>query len=74
MGDVEKEVEAENSKSYNRIDCEERGSDRKKHTVMTSAPTLQPKFLPARNQLGLVSVGFSGGQVRTTFSHAQDLQ
>ena len=30
---------------------------------MTSAPTLQPKFLPSRDQLGLVSVGFSGGQV-----------
>jgi len=29
---------------------------------MTSAPTLQPKFLPTRNELGVVAVGFSGGQ------------
>lgn len=29
---------------------------------MTSAPTLQPKFLPSRSELGLVAVGFSGGQ------------
>ena len=29
---------------------------------MTSAPTLQPKFLPGRSELGLVAVGFSGGQ------------
>lgn len=29
---------------------------------MTSAPTLQPKFLPKRNELGIVAVGFSGGQ------------
>ena len=28
------------------------------------APTIQPKFLPGRNELGLVAVGFSGGQVR----------
>jgi len=27
------------------------------------APTIQPKFLPKRNELGLVAVGFSGGQV-----------
>ncbi|KAH9864586.1 hypothetical protein J1614_010521 [Plenodomus biglobosus] len=31
------------------------------HT-MTSAPSQQPKFLPARNELGVVAVGFSGGQ------------
>ncbi|KAF2436125.1 Ureohydrolase [Tothia fuscella] len=31
---------------------------------MTSAPTLQPKFLPTRNQLGVVAVGFSGGQCK----------
>jgi len=31
---------------------------------MTSAPTLQPKFLPSRNELGLVAVGFSGGQCK----------
>lgn len=29
---------------------------------MTSAPTAQPKFLPTRNELGIVAVGFSGGQ------------
>ncbi|KAF2197066.1 Ureohydrolase [Delitschia confertaspora ATCC 74209] len=29
---------------------------------MTSAPSLQPKFLPTRNELGVVAVGFSGGQ------------
>ncbi|KAH9869216.1 hypothetical protein IAQ61_006421 [Plenodomus lingam] len=31
---------------------------------MTSAPSQQPKFLPTRNELGVVAVGFSGGQVR----------
>ncbi|KAF2835643.1 Ureohydrolase [Patellaria atrata CBS 101060] len=31
---------------------------------MTSAPTLQPKFLPRRDDLGLVAVGFSGGQCK----------
>ncbi|KAI9829573.1 MAG: hypothetical protein M1819_006078 [Sarea resinae] len=31
---------------------------------MTSPPTLQPKFLPARNELGVVAVGFSGGQCK----------
>ncbi|RMZ72069.1 arginase [Pyrenophora seminiperda CCB06] len=29
---------------------------------MTSAPTIQPKFLPNRHDLGIVAVGFSGGQ------------
>ncbi|MBO1765127.1 arginase family protein, partial [Escherichia coli] len=29
---------------------------------MTSPPTIQPKFLPNRNDLGIVAVGFSGGQ------------
>ena len=33
-------------------------------TSMTSAPTLQPKFLPKRDELGLVAVGFSGGQCK----------
>ncbi|KAF2402461.1 Ureohydrolase [Trichodelitschia bisporula] len=31
---------------------------------MTSAPTLQPRFLPSRTELGLVAVGFSGGQCK----------
>ncbi|KAF2807963.1 Ureohydrolase [Mytilinidion resinicola] len=31
---------------------------------MTSAPTVQPKFLPSRHDLGLVAVGFSGGQTK----------
>ncbi|KAK7565668.1 hypothetical protein BKA81DRAFT_356955 [Phyllosticta paracitricarpa] len=30
--------------------------------TMTHAPTLQPKFLPQRDELGVVAVGFSGGQ------------
>jgi len=29
---------------------------------MTSAPSKQPKFLPNHNDLGIVAVGFSGGQ------------
>ncbi|USP80115.1 arginase [Curvularia clavata] len=29
---------------------------------MTSPPTIQPKFLPNRHDLGIVAVGFSGGQ------------
>ncbi|KAK1918977.1 A-agglutinin attachment subunit precursor [Pyrenophora teres f. teres] len=29
---------------------------------MTSAPTIQPRFLPSRHDLGIVAVGFSGGQ------------
>ena len=31
---------------------------------MTSAPTLQPKFLPTCSELGIVAVGFSGGQCK----------
>jgi len=31
---------------------------------MTSPPTLEPKFLPSRDQLGVVAVGFSGGQCK----------
>jgi hypothetical protein len=30
---------------------------------MTAAPTLKPKFLPNVTDLGVVAVGFSGGQV-----------
>jgi len=33
---------------------------------MTSAPQIQPKFLPSRHDLGVVAVGFSGGQVRSS--------
>lgn len=29
---------------------------------MTSAPGIEPKFLPSRHDLGVVAVGFSGGQ------------
>ena len=29
------------------------------------APTIQPKFLAKKNELGIVAVGFSGGQVST---------
>ena len=41
---------------------------------MTSAPTGTSKFLPTRNDLGIVAVGFSGGQVgrlRDTYDYAQ---
>ncbi|KAI9680891.1 MAG: Arginase, catabolizes arginine to ornithine and urea [Caeruleum heppii] len=31
---------------------------------MTSSPTIQPKFLPSRDELGVVAVGFSGGQCK----------
>jgi len=31
---------------------------------MTSAPTIHPKFLDSRNELGVVAVGFSGGQCK----------
>lgn len=31
---------------------------------MTSPPTIATKFLPAKDQLGLVAVGFSGGQCK----------
>ncbi|KAI9799167.1 MAG: Arginase, catabolizes arginine to ornithine and urea [Piccolia ochrophora] len=31
---------------------------------MTSPPTIQPKFLPKREELGVVAVGFSGGQCK----------
>lgn len=42
---------------------------------MTSAPHIQPKFLPNRYDLGVVAVGFSGGQVSSAallFSFAAD--
>ena len=32
-------------------------------TIMTSPSTISPKFLSASNELGVVAVGFSGGQV-----------
>lgn len=35
---------------------------------MTSPPTLQSKFLSKDNELGVVAVGFSGGQVCMAFS------
>ncbi|KAF2115207.1 hypothetical protein BDV96DRAFT_493168 [Lophiotrema nucula] len=31
---------------------------------MTSAPSIQPRFLPRRDDLGVVAVGFSGGQTK----------
>lgn len=31
--------------------------------IMTSPSTISPKFLSAGNELGVVAVGFSGGQV-----------
>ncbi|TKA73917.1 hypothetical protein B0A55_05049 [Friedmanniomyces simplex] len=34
------------------------------HTTKMDAPTIQPKFLKNRNDLGLVAVGFSGGQCK----------
>lgn len=34
-----------------------------KATTMTSPSTISPKFLSAGNELGVVAVGFSGGQV-----------
>jgi len=32
--------------------------------TLMDAPTIKPKFLPNAHDLGLVAVGFSGGQVR----------
>jgi hypothetical protein len=32
--------------------------------TMSAAPTIQPNFLPSRHDVGVVAVGFSGGQVR----------
>lgn len=37
---------------------------------MMDAPTLQPKFLKNGSDLGIVAVGFSGGQVRGDPSNA----
>jgi hypothetical protein len=34
-----------------------------KITTMTSAPQIEPKFLANKHDLGVVAVGFSGGQV-----------
>ena len=31
--------------------------------IIMDAPTIQPKFLKKGNELGIVAVGFSGGQV-----------
>lgn len=33
------------------------------------APTIQPKFLKNGTDLGIVAVGFSGGQVREYYIH-----
>ena len=35
---------------------------------MTSPSTISPKFLSAGNELGVVAVGFSGGQVSAPLS------
>lgn len=37
--------------------------DSNNHIINMDAPTLRPKFLPKPDELGLVAVGFSGGQV-----------
>jgi len=37
----------------------------KQSTKMTSPPTIQPKFLSRGDELAVVAVGFSGGQVRS---------
>lgn len=41
---------------------------------MTSPSTIPPKFLSAGNELGVVAVGFSGGQVKTPHKHIHFLQ
>lgn len=41
------------------------------YTNMTSAPQIQPKFLPNRHDLGVVAVGFSGGQVSSALLASQ---
>ena len=46
--------------SYNRIST----------TVNMDAPTITPKFLTKGNELGLVAVGFSGGQVSPSTSYS----
>jgi len=35
-------------------------------------PTISPKFLPTQTELGLVAVGFSGGQVCVTYNYDRD--
>lgn len=37
--------------------------DSSSSSEIMDAPTLQPKFLAKGNELGIVAVGFSGGQV-----------
>ena len=39
-----------------------------KATIMTSPSTISPKFLSADNDLGVIAVGFSGGQVKSPVS------
>jgi hypothetical protein len=48
----------------NRLQCDS--------TTKMDAPTIQPKFLKNRNDLGLVAVGFSGGQVSAGVLQWQD--
>ena len=47
--------------------------DSSSSSEIMDAPTIQPKFLAKGNELGLVAVGFSGGQVSRlngfTFGH-----
>ena len=40
--------------------------DSSSSSEIMDAPTIQPKFLAKGNELGLVAVGFSGGQVSRT--------
>jgi hypothetical protein len=37
--------------------------DSSSSSEIMDAPTIQPKFLKKGNELGIVAVGFSGGQV-----------
>lgn len=45
-----------------------RTSDMTDNAAKMDAPTIQPKFLSRGNELGLVAVGFSGGQVSPLYT------
>ena len=46
--------------------------DSSSSSELMDAPTIQPKFLAKKNELGIVAVGFSGGQVSTC--HGLDIE
>lgn len=56
-------MNASSAKRYRASSFSDAHGTRENLRINMDAPTIQSKFLPKSNELGLVAVGFSGGQV-----------